>query len=306
MLRAFTSYQQDDWDTQLTAAEFACNNAPNQSTSMTPFHLNYGQDPWNPYSSLSQIPDQVPSVTDFLTSISNGIQTAKDALTLAKANQERNANRHRRDIEYNVGDQVLLNSNHINLASQALRPSKKLQHQFIGPYQIINKVSSVAYKLELPPDLRIHPVFHVSLLRPYQDPTKIEHRPLNTPPPPAVTIEGHQEYEVEQILDQRIRFHRKEFLTKWVGYPEYDATWEPEANLKNATECIQEFLALRTLFEGRGSNVMVLHDDGTVNDMRGTAEDPSGTADNISGTADGTGGTVGGTVDKHVAQHAAQ
>jgi hypothetical protein len=88
MLHAFTSYRQDDWDTQLTAAEFACNNAPNQSTGMTPFHLNHGQDPWNPYSSLAYIPDQVPSVADFLKSISNGIQTAKDALTLAKANQE--------------------------------------------------------------------------------------------------------------------------------------------------------------------------------------------------------------------------
>jgi transposase InsO family protein len=292
MLRAFTSYRQDDWDTQLTAAEFACNNAPNQSTGMTPFHLNHGQDPWNPYASLAQIPDQVPSVEDFLTSISNGIQTAKDALTLAKANQERNANRHRRDVEYNVGDQVLLNSNHINLASQALRPSKKLQHRFIGPYQVITKVSPVAYKLELPPDLRIHPVFHVSLLRPYQAPTKIEHRTLNTPPPPAITIEDHQEYEVEQILDQRTRFRRKEFLVKWVGYPDYDATWEPEANLKNATDAVKEFLASRTLLEGRGSDVMVLH-GGTVpggTACEGTAG--GGTVGNSAAQSGGLGGTV--------------
>ena len=61
MLRAFTSYQQNDWDSQLTAAEFACNNAPNQSTGMTPFQLNHGQDPWNPYTSLTHIPDQVPA-----------------------------------------------------------------------------------------------------------------------------------------------------------------------------------------------------------------------------------------------------
>lgn len=306
MLRAFTSYRQDDWDTQLTAAEFACNNAPNQSTGMSPFHLNYGQDPWNPYTSLFQIPDQTPSVTDFLKSISNGIQTAKDALTLAKANQERNANRHRRDVEYHVGDQVLLNSNHINLASQALRPSKKLQHRFIGPYQITAKVSPVAYKLELPSDLRIHPVFHVSLLRHYQDPTKIEHRTIGTPPPPAITIEDHQEYEVERILDQRTRFHRKEFLVKWVGYPDYDATWEPESNLKNASDHLQEFLASRTLLEGRGSNVMVLHDGGTVGVTRGTADGTGGTAGEVCGTAYGTGGTVGGTVEKHAAQHAAQ
>ena len=164
MLRAYTNYWQDNWDTLLTAAEFACNNAPNQSTSMTPFHLNSGQDPWNPYSSLLQIPDQVPATSDFLESISTGIKMAQDSLTLAKANQEKNANKSRRELEFNVGDQVLLNSNHIHLASQALRPSKKLQHRYIGPYSIITKISPVAYKLDLPPDLHIHPVFHVSLL----------------------------------------------------------------------------------------------------------------------------------------------
>src|SRR3954468_1968966 len=104
MLRAFTSYQQDDWDMQLTAAEFTCNNALNQSTGMTPFHLNHGQDPWDPYMSITQIPDQVPSVAEFMKAISNGIQTAKDTLALAKAHQEQNAKRHHREVKHEVGD----------------------------------------------------------------------------------------------------------------------------------------------------------------------------------------------------------
>ena len=259
MLRAFTGYRQDDWDLQLTAAEFACNNAPNQSTSTTPFRLNYGRDPWNPYASITHIPDQVPTAAEFLKSLSNGIKSAKDNLTLAKANQERNANKSRRKVEFNVGDKVLLNSYHINLASQALRTSKKLQHRFIGPYTITTKISPVSYKLELPHDLRIHPVFHVSLLRPYQDPTSIEHRPNPTPPPPAVTINDHIEYEVEYILDHRTRHRHKEYLVKWTGYPEHDATWEPEPNLQNSKDAIQEYLASRTMLEGEGSNVMGLH-----------------------------------------------
>ena len=121
----------------------------------------------------------------------------------------------------------------------------------------------MAYRLDLPPNLRIHPVFHVSLLRGYQEPNTIEHQTLGNPPPPAITIDDHQEYEVEQIMDQCIRYRRKEFLVKWVGHPEHDATWEPEINLQNAQTSIQEFIASRMLLEGRGSNVMVLQDDGS-------------------------------------------
>jgi transposase InsO family protein len=161
MLRAFTSYRQDDWDLQLTAAEFACNNAPNASTGMSPFKINGGRDPHNPYGSISKIPDQIPASHDFLEEISNATKIAHDALVLAKANQEHHANKSRRDVQFEVNDQVLLSSAHINLASQAKHPSKKLQHRFIGPYRVIQKISPVAYKLDLPNTLKIHPVFHV-------------------------------------------------------------------------------------------------------------------------------------------------
>ena len=54
-------------------------------------------------------------------------------------------------------------------------------------------------------------------------------------------VQDHIEYEVEKILDKRVRYRRTEYLVKWMGYPEYDATWEPAANLKNSQDLIQEF-----------------------------------------------------------------
>src|SRR5207302_3579028 len=103
-----------------------------------------------------------------------------------KANQEKYANQSRRDVSFSVGDQVLLSLSHIHLASQAQRPSKKLQAHFIGPYPIIAKVSPVTYKLGLPPSLNIHLVFHVSLLRAYTSPSTIpDCVPSGPPPPPA-------------------------------------------------------------------------------------------------------------------------
>src|SRR3954469_21047544 len=128
MLRAFTSYCQDDSDLHLTAAEFTCNNAPNVSTGMSPFKINSGQDLQNLYSSITKIPDHIPVTHDFIEQILNATRTAQDALVLAKANQEKNANKSRRDVQFEIDDQVLLSSAHIHLVSQATRPSKKLQH----------------------------------------------------------------------------------------------------------------------------------------------------------------------------------
>ena len=136
----------------------------------------------------------------------------------------------------------------MNLQSQSKRPTKKLQERYIGPYKILAVVSPVAYKLELPETMKVHPTFHVSLLKEYH-PNKEDLFPGRIiPPPPPVIINNEEEYEVEQILDKRIRQYGKsaktQYLVKWKGYPEYDATWEPEANLKNAQEKIQDYLTL--------------------------------------------------------------
>ena len=97
---------------------------------------------------------------------------------------------------------VLLSANNIRLASLAARPSKKLQPRFIGPYRVVRAILPVAYELDLPATLRIHPVFYVSRLKNYTEPDSFPHREKPVTPPPAVSIEGHEEFEVEQILDK--------------------------------------------------------------------------------------------------------
>jgi hypothetical protein len=133
ILHAFVNYCQDNWDSLLSAAEFACNNAPNASTQMTPFWLCYGHDPSNPYAQIAQFPDSIPAAADFHHQQQNAIKQATDVLVLAKANQEKYANQSRHDVSFAVGDKVLLSALHIHLASQAQHPSWKLQAQFIGP-----------------------------------------------------------------------------------------------------------------------------------------------------------------------------
>ena len=97
------------------------------------------------------------------------------------------------------------------------------------------------YKLELPESLKIHPVFHVSTLRPYTDPASVEHQPPPSLPPDPISINDHEEFEVECILDHRTHRHQSEYLVKWLGYPDYDASWEPAAHLEHASDVVRDF-----------------------------------------------------------------
>ena len=143
----------------------------------------------------------------------------------------------------------------IQVETQKYRPVRKLQPRFIGPFKVIQVVSETSYKLALPDHMKIHPVFHVSLLKKYQENSEDEFPNRVVAPPPPITIAGEQEYEVEKILDRRIkRQGRKstpEFLVKWVGYPDYDATWEPVAALANAPEIIEEFMKILKETKGK-------------------------------------------------------
>ncbi|KAL1914231.1 uncharacterized protein VTP21DRAFT_9654 [Calcarisporiella thermophila] len=86
-------------------------------------------------------------------------KSASDNLSIAKSRHAQYANQDCREEEFNIGYKVMISTANIQLASQ--RPTRKLQHKFIGPYENINKISPVVYKVKLPESLRIHPVFNV-------------------------------------------------------------------------------------------------------------------------------------------------
>ncbi|GJU57552.1 transposon ty3-G gag-pol polyprotein [Tanacetum coccineum] len=132
------------------------------------------------------------------------------------------ADHHRRDLEFEVGDLVFVKLQPYRQMSVAFRGSNKLSPRFFGPYRVLGKVGPVAYRVELPPGSLIHDVFHVSLLRKCVGPV--------TDPIPAA-IDVPQTPQPECILDERVvqkgKYRPKtELLVKWVGCPREDATWE--------------------------------------------------------------------------------
>jgi hypothetical protein len=149
----------------------------------------------------------------------------------------RNANKGRLPApDYRVNDKVFLDSRHI----RSTRPSRKLDYRWLGPFVIDKIINPVAFRLQLPPTWRIHPVFHVSLLKPAP-----AHSPLYSsqelPPPPPVVMGESDEYEVETILDSRVFRGRPQFLVHWKGYPISERTWEPRQNLQHCSELLADF-----------------------------------------------------------------
>ena len=70
-------------------------------------------------------------------------------------------------------------------------------------------------------------------------------RRRSQPPEAVPSTDGHEEYFVEEIVNHRERKRGrrtvKEYLVFWEGYPAHDATWEPEDNLQNAQEKLEEY-----------------------------------------------------------------
>ena len=106
-----------------------------------------------------------------------------------------------------------------------------------GPFEIVKVVSPNVVKLKLPASFKIHDVINVSRVRPYKSPVEGQ----RVTPPEAVEVEGTPEYEVEGVLNSRLKRGKLEYLVKWSGYTDDYNTWEPESNLDNSKEVINDF-----------------------------------------------------------------
>jgi RNase H-like domain found in reverse transcriptase/Reverse transcriptase (RNA-dependent DNA polymerase)/Integrase zinc binding domain/Chromo (CHRromatin Organisation MOdifier) domain len=234
-LRAYCDYQQDNWTDLLNLAEFAYNNSSHASTHVSPFYANYGYHPTFQLKVTRQTdPPAVQSYVQRLKDIHNQLV---DALKKAQARQKRYYDQHViQSPSVTVGDKVWLLRRHI----KTTRPSTKLDYRRLGPFEVVKAIGThnSAFMLKLPPSIKIHPVFHVSLLEPYHQNT-IPGR--TQPPSPPIEVDGETEWTVSHILDSKIKRNRLFYLVEWEGYGPEDRTWEPAPNLRNAPDLVKEF-----------------------------------------------------------------
>lgn len=135
------------------------------------------------------------------------------------------ADKRRTERSFEVGDWVYLRLQPYRQKSVAMRHNMKLAPRFYGPFCILQKIGTVAYKLQLPPTSSIHPVFHVSSLK-----KKLGQSINPLPTLPLTNSSGHLQPEPQEILYRRLRQQGNravtEVLVRWVGTSEADDSWE--------------------------------------------------------------------------------
>lgn len=219
ILRHYINPLQDDWDDKLDLAEFAINNSVNPTTGYTPFYLAYGLHP--PTALDLATNPLVPASDGFLTEIKEALDHARHNITEAQLRQADYANRQRRDVTFQPGDKVRLSTNNLRLPSTM---TKKFADKYIGPLEVEKQINPVAYKLKLPSTLRIHPVFHVSLLQPWHTASDIPHPDTTVYRPPPVVPEDNQ-WLVDRLLDKRTYRGTVQYLVRWLGYGPEEDSW---------------------------------------------------------------------------------
>ncbi|XP_050902434.1 uncharacterized protein LOC127113342 [Lathyrus oleraceus] len=200
---------------------------------MAPYEALYGRKCRTPLC-WTKVGEERILGSEIIQETTEKIKMVRDKIKKAQDRQNSYADHRRRPLEFDEGDHVFLKVTP-RLRLKGPLKSRKLSPRYIGPYQIIERIGEVAYRLALPPSLsEMHDVFHVSQLRKFiadslhpilPDSVEVEEDLTFRPLPSCITRR-----EVKVLRNKEIPLVK----VQWDESHPSDATWELESEMREA------------------------------------------------------------------------
>nr|GEX38417.1 hypothetical protein CTI12_AA187700 [Tanacetum cinerariifolium] len=241
----YVSANQHNWARLLDVAQFSYNMQRSEATGKSPFELVTGRQPLTPNALAASYEGSSLAAYKTMKEWHEQGDIARASLDKAAKRMKKWADERRRHVEFEVGDQ-----------------------RYEGPFPVIGRVRKVSYRVQLPPKLMIHPVFHVSFLKPYHGDEEDLERGVSKRASTAVVTS--YDLEVKEILSYRTIRRRglpsyKEYLIKWRDLPDSEASWEAKDLLRlsgilwkveeglgspwNVLECVRKYWKAKKVME---------------------------------------------------------
>ena len=211
-------------------AEWWYNTAYHSALKMTPFEALYGYAPpaIKPYIPGSTV---VANVDAQLRSRDELLALVKRNLHQAQARMKAYYDKNHTERQFQVGDWVYVKLQPYKQTSVSTTAFHKLASRYYGPFQVLERIGEVAYKIQLPATARIHNVFHVSLLK-----KKVGHNATVEATLPDISDSSAFKWVPEEILQIRMIKHKgaaaTQWLIRWLGTSKEEATWEFAEDIK--------------------------------------------------------------------------
>jgi transposase InsO family protein len=258
-LRAYVGPQRDDWADKLDAIALAYNSTPHTATGFSPAYLLRGYHPVTTNTLMHQ-PEAIsrphedlsgdvfdPEAEAMIEAFNSERILAQEALQLGHAFQKSAYNNGRLQVEFEEGDQVLINPHSLKLLRDVKGKGQKLLMKYDGPFEIMQKISPVAYRLRIPSSYGNHPVLNIAHLEKYQpSPTEFQDRPTKSLNRADFDDPEQTEWELEKIVKESTRKGTRGrriliYRVRYAGYGPEEDRWMTRNQLKNVPDLLEDW-----------------------------------------------------------------